>query len=65
MRNAAKMLIGAGDGCSLRYVHEPRNPQISDKQGLLKLSHKQIIKALKVWGVSRGRSIGFLQKRGL
>lgn len=62
MQRAAQELIGAGAGCGWKYDSEPRNQHLK-KSGLTKLSNKEVIKLLQVWGISRRRSIAFLQKR--
>ncbi len=62
---AAKALIGAGDGCSLRYPHEPENPAFKRQSGLRKLTRKRIIKLLAVLGIGYPQAIAFLKQRGL
>jgi hypothetical protein len=62
MREAAQMLIGAGPGCALKYDKVEKSVL---QGGPRKLSHKQVVKLLKVWGSLAGnrslsfRSIGF------
>jgi hypothetical protein len=51
MREAAKRLIGAGAGCPMKSPDERPNPNFHEP--FLRLSRKEITKALAVWGYDR------------